>query len=183
MILDDFEYVFSSRRKDLSALLEDFWWVLDILRCSVWAGENSCWTRVCAVGWTSWLDIAGRTCEITSVSCLPSSKKTLHLSEFSLPKIWLSWFNSWFRWTKFQLFWWRFRRVGLVVTQSQFALVWDCRTFLLLWAEWVHLAGMEGLWSCAILVLKKTLHYTSQVYFCVLIPWSKFSHLWSNAEV
>lgn len=53
-------------------------------------------------------------------------------------------------------------RVGLMVTELQFALVWDCRTFLLLWTEWVHLASMECLWSCAILVLKKTLQYTSQ---------------------
>lgn len=175
MILDDVEY-FPAEGKTSQHCLR---WVLDILRCSVWAGENSCWNRVCAVGWTTWLDFAGCACGITPLSCLPSSKKILHLSEFSLLKIWLSWFNSWFRWPKFWLFRWHFR----LVNQSQFSLACDCRTFLLLWTEWVHLASMECLCSCAVLVLKKAVHYTRQWYCCGFIPWSKFSHLWSSAEV
>lgn len=44
-------WAFPSRRKYLSALPEDCWWVLDILRCSVWAGTGSVlWDE--PAGWT-----------------------------------------------------------------------------------------------------------------------------------
>lgn len=47
-------WVFCSRRKDLSTLPEEFWWVLDITRCSIGIqpGQNSCQNRVCAAGRT-----------------------------------------------------------------------------------------------------------------------------------
>lgn len=163
-------WAFPSRRKDLSTLPEDGWWVLDIVRCSVWAGTGSVlWDE--PAGWT--------------LQCVPLGSDLYHdysqvrkhyicqslvFLKFGFPDLT---HDSDKRNSGCSDG--HFTGLGLVVTQSQFALVWGCRTFLLLWTEWVGVASVECLWSWASLVLKKTLHYTSQWHCCV--PWSKVSHL------